>query len=296
MHNPLVSIVVVCFNHEPYIHDCINSLVNQTYANNEIFVFDNGSTDGSIDKLVKLQREHGFELICQDNIGLPKTLNKAVTLTKGKYFCLVSTDDYWTLDKTQISVNFMENSADLIAACGGNILKIDKNGVIFSKQTFLKSHELGFNDVFVEGSRIPALTAMIRRTALVAVGGYSENLIGEDTQMWLKLTYNGYKIAYLNSLLGFYRHHDTNMSHQKDKLCDEWLKIFSDYKNHPLYEKAISRVFFGEFTNALKINKSNAFRYLKYVRIRHISKTRLLNALRYLFMPYGLVKKRTRII
>jgi alpha-1,3-rhamnosyltransferase len=296
MKTPLVSIVAVCYNHKPFISDCILSLVKQSYPNTEIIVYDNGSTDGSALLLEELQVKYKFELIIQENIGLPKTLNKAVERAKGKYISLTSTDDYWPLDKIEIAVDFMENCDPQIAVCGGNAITIDREGIIFRKQTFNKYHELTFNDVFLEGKIIPALTSLIRKEVLTKVGGYDENQKGEDTPMWLKITYHGYRIAYLNKLMGYYRHHDKNITHQRDNIVEEIQMLYRDYLHHPDYEQALSNKFFRTFSRYLKIDKAYSIRFLKYVKIRYLTFKQVFNAVLFFLMPYGLIRRITRVI
>lgn len=82
---PLVSVVISSYNHEPYIEQTIESIVNQTYSNIEIIVFDDGSTDNSPVILDKLSKKYNFYFERQKNIGLSATLNKGLYLSKGKY-------------------------------------------------------------------------------------------------------------------------------------------------------------------------------------------------------------------
>jgi alpha-1,3-rhamnosyltransferase len=293
---PLVSIIAVCYNHKPFINDCINSLIKQSYPNTEIIVYDNGSIDGSTDLLIDLQRLYGFDLIIQENIGLPQTLNKSLKKAIGKYISLISTDDYWPLDKIEITVDFMEHCDPMIAVCGGKAITIDKNGDIFRKQNFLNYHELNFDDVFINGKIIPALTSLIRKSALIEVGGYDEKHKGEDTPMWLKLTYHGYRIAYLNKLLGYYRHHDKNMTHQKENIIEEIKMVYHDYSHLCNYDQAISNCFFRTFSRYAKIDKYYSFKFLRHVNLKHLSFKELVYALLFLLMPYNLIRRITRVI
>ena len=293
---PFVSLIVVCHNHKPFISDCINGVAKQSYPNTEIIVYDNGSTDGSVLLLQELQQQYGFELILQENIGLPKTLNKAISKAKGKYISLISTDDYWPLDKIEVAVAFMEQCDPMIAVCGGNAIKIDNDGVIFRKQTFAGYHELTFDDVFLNGKIIPALTSLIRKDVLVEVGGYDERQKGEDTPMWLKITNHGYRIAYLNKLLGYYRHHDKNITHQRENIVEEIKMIYKDYSHLPTYEKALSNKFFRTFSRYSKIDKSYSFGFLKFVKFKYLTTKEIIYSLIFLLMPYGLIRRITRVI
>ena len=76
--NPLVSVVVSCYNHENYIKESLLSVLNQTYQNIELIVFDDGSIDNSADIIEALSKEYDFFFQRQENIGLTATSNKAI--------------------------------------------------------------------------------------------------------------------------------------------------------------------------------------------------------------------------
>lgn len=107
-NSPLVSVIVVCYNHEKFINECIDSIMHQSYTNIEVLVFDNGSSDNSPSILTKLQEKYKFKLYFQENIGIPRALNKAIKIANGKYISAISTDDFWPLNKIEIGVNFLE--------------------------------------------------------------------------------------------------------------------------------------------------------------------------------------------
>ena len=61
---PLVSVVIPCYNHEQFVQDCIQSVIDQTYQNIELIIIDDGSKDNSVEKikeLMRLQKTIGFE-------------------------------------------------------------------------------------------------------------------------------------------------------------------------------------------------------------------------------------------
>lgn len=292
---PLVSIIVVCYNHEKYINECIYSVMHQSYTNIEVLVFDNGSTDNSPSILKDLQVKYKFKLIFQENIGAPKTLNIAVKMAQGKYISPISTDDFWPLDKIEICVDFMENCNNNIAMCGGTAIRIDENSNIFSKQTFAPYHEIDFHDVFLDGKIIPALTSLIRKDILLEVGLFDTNIRGEDYPMWLKITHKGYKIAYLNKLLGYYRFHSSNMSLCHAERLPVMKYCLEIYKDNERYKDAINNMYIREFNYYAQVDKKLALKFFPYIMFKKINKYFFI-ALLFLIMPYKIVKKITRTI
>ena len=145
---PLVSIIISCYNHQDYITACIESIVRQTYKNIELIVIDDGSSDNSAQILEQLSQKYSFSFAQQQNMGLTKTLNKALAKAKGKYIAPIGSDDILMLDKTEKQVDFLENNSS-IAVVGGSIICIDDQGIIKAKQRINHYHELDFNSTFL---------------------------------------------------------------------------------------------------------------------------------------------------
>ena len=103
--NPLVSVVVPCYNHESYVEKAIISVVNQSYSNIDLIVVDDGSNDKTPDIITKLKREHNFTFLLQENVGVCRTINNAIKKhSKGKYIALLASDDYWDEKKIEKQV------------------------------------------------------------------------------------------------------------------------------------------------------------------------------------------------
>lgn len=90
---PLVSIVIPCYNHENYIEDSIQSIIDQTYPSIELII-DDGSKDQSVEKNSSHATacEYVFDMYfnTRPNKGLCATLNEALALCKGKYVSLIA--------------------------------------------------------------------------------------------------------------------------------------------------------------------------------------------------------------
>ena len=104
-HEPLVSIIVPSYNHEKFIGDAIESLLNQTYKNFEIIVVDDGSDDESLKIIKKFEDKNNFFYSSQTNQGICRTLNRAIKeFSKGEYISLIASDDIWHLSKLEFQV------------------------------------------------------------------------------------------------------------------------------------------------------------------------------------------------
>jgi len=229
---PLVTAVLVCWNHERFVREAVLSAVHQTYRAIELIVFDNGSTDGSRRELLALQQEHGFTLICQDNIGLVRTLNKALSMARGKYFAGLATDDIWLPEKTAREVAFLEANPD-VDLVGGQIECIDAEGRRIYPPLVVRPGDVSFGDLMTYGCFVYGPTVMCRTEMLRAIGGYDESLRIEDYSLALKLTYEGRRVVSLPDVLTQYRRHGNNWT--AGSVDPELAEIGNRYRDTPEY-------------------------------------------------------------
>jgi alpha-1,3-rhamnosyltransferase len=224
---PLVSVIVPCYNHEKYVEQTIESIVNQTYKNIEFIIIDDGSKDNSPNIIKNLSEKYRFYFEVQQNMGLSATLNKMIKMAKGEYIALIASDDICTLEKIEILVKELENLDDEYGVVCGNAQFIDDEGKILVRKKnnhddLIKYYasdrddlnimtEFGTYKSLLKGNYIPVLSTLIKRDALLEVGLYDEDLSLEDWSMWLKLS-KKYKMKYVDKIVAFYRWHDSNIT------------------------------------------------------------------------------------
>lgn len=109
MTQPLISVIVPCYNVEEYLPRCVESVLNQTYRNLEILLVDDGSPDrcgeicdgyAAVDSRVKV--------IHKENGGLSDARNVALDVMKGEYVTFVDSDDYVAADYVEYLYKLME--------------------------------------------------------------------------------------------------------------------------------------------------------------------------------------------
>ena len=105
-NTPKVSILVPIYNNEIYLHECIDSIINQTLKDIEIILLDDGSTDSSpqiCDEYAK--KDSRIKVIHKENTGYGHTMNLGIQLAKGEYIGIVESDDYVELDMFETLYN-----------------------------------------------------------------------------------------------------------------------------------------------------------------------------------------------
>ncbi|MGT2960654.1 glycosyltransferase family 2 protein [Streptococcus caballi] len=96
---PLISVIIPIYNVENYLARCLDSVVNQTYANLEIILVNDGTPDGSVAIAEAYQeKDRRIKLIHQENAGLSEARNTGVAAATGDYIAFLDSDDWLELD------------------------------------------------------------------------------------------------------------------------------------------------------------------------------------------------------
>lgn len=134
---PLVSVGIPVFNGSNYIKQAIESVLKQSYADIELLISDNCSTDNTYE-ICKSYMESDPRIILsrnESNLGAAPNFNKVFHLASGKYFMWLSHDDYIELNFIKECINILELSSSTVL-CQSNLSIIDENN------NFLKAHKL----------------------------------------------------------------------------------------------------------------------------------------------------------
>jgi alpha-1,3-rhamnosyltransferase len=250
--NNRVTVVVPCFNHSDYVARAVVSVLNQSYKNIELVVIDDGSEDDSVNKLKKLQENHVFTLIEQQNSGVCKTLNRAIReVASGKYIALLASDDFWHEDKLKLQMKCLGQHPESEFCFSQAIEFTDENnpsnGRLFPKKC-LSGKVL--NSVFLR-QHVPAGTMLFSRRLYDQLGGFDENLKEEDWDFVIRSAAVTSFCA-VNKPLLYYRSHDTNtmktrkrasIFHQKIKILAKNFDLVSPFR----WYLSVSMHFFHDF-------------------------------------------------
>ena len=257
--NPLVTVVIPSYNHEHFIQDCINSIINQNYQNIELIIIDDGSTDQSVKKIEQLiehcvHRFTRFEFRNRSNKGLCNTLNEALAWAKGDFFSVLASDDMIMPDKVSIQVDYLMKNEKCVAEFGG-MKSIDADGKVIG-QRVKKYKKFDFKNILMHKHRLPAPTQLIRKSIFDKTEGFNANLKIEDWDMWLKLSQFG-TLDYLPQIFSLYRSHDDNTMKKFNLISQERMKIINLYQNSPYYARAWKRIKMMDFSYYIDNNDLN---------------------------------------
>ncbi len=200
-HVPLVSVLVGVYNHERYVEECLESVVNGSYKHLELIISDDCSTDRS-EVVIRRWRERHPEWPVTyvrhlENIGFTKSLNSVIPLCRGEYICLIAADDVMLTDGIGARVRYLAQHPDKLAVFA-DCEVIDEDGTMLFQSGIeglyadvgLKSRllrETSLPSSLVFHWAVPGPVFMCRSETYRIVGPYDERLDVEDWDMYLRL-------------------------------------------------------------------------------------------------------------
>lgn len=183
----LVSIIVPIYNCEPYLHKCIDSLINQTYENLEIILINDGSTDNSL-KIAQAyaNKDKRIHLINQNKSGVSTSRNQGLDVARGEFISFIDADDW--IDTTTVEDNIglmITHNADIITY---NNYVVDKAGttphLINTEEDTLEGYiqklALGLHTTYM-------VTNKIFRSNILQGVKFPNKTIGEDLLFLLEV-------------------------------------------------------------------------------------------------------------
>ena len=193
-----ISIIMGIYNCEETLPDAIGSILSQTYTDWELILCDDGSTDGTFAAAERFALRFPGKILLlknEKNLGLNKTLNKCLEKATGSYIARMDGDDLCSPERFE-KERAVLRANDGIAIVSTAMKVFDENG----EWGIVAHPEKPQKKDFLHGSPFCHAPCMMRREALLSVGGYSEGkrlLRVEDYHLWMKLYaagYTGYNI------------------------------------------------------------------------------------------------------
>ena len=236
-NQPLVSIIMNCFNGETYLHKSIESILFQTYENWEIIFWDNRSEDKSAE-IFKSYNDKRFKYFyAEEHTSLYKARNLAIEKANGELLAFIDTDDLWEKNKLKLQVTLFADPRISLVYSNCWIIKNQlENKKIFNK---VKSPSGFIYEKLLDEYNVGIITVIFRKKI---INNFSKvfderfSVIG-DFDFFLKLSKSHY-FHYVDIPLAYYRIHEKNFSSiYKEKEMDEFNLWANENKNNISFNK-----------------------------------------------------------
>jgi glycosyltransferase involved in cell wall biosynthesis len=233
---PLVSVIMPCYNGEKFIGEAIESVTNQTYQNWELIIINDGSTDNSEKIIYKYLSDSRIRnLHNTQNKGIPIARNMGIRASKGEYIAFLDQDDIWMEEKIEKQLDLFYKENEKLGLIFGEVLNINLEGKEIKgiksqkfnnkKMEILENNNIEIMRTLYLRDFIPFVTVMVNKRIFTKIGLLDENLTGgaDDYEFCLRLL-GKFNIIYMNEILAKKRIHKKNFS-RVDRVLPDEIKI-----------------------------------------------------------------------
>ena len=125
---PTVSVMMAAYNAERYVEEAVVSILGQTFADFELLILDDGSTDGTLGLLERLAASDGrIRVSSRPNAGIVATRNELFRMARGEFVAVLDSDDVAMPRRLELEVDYLRRNPDCLAV-GGDVEVIDPDG------------------------------------------------------------------------------------------------------------------------------------------------------------------------
>lgn len=261
--DPLISVVIPCYNDGRYLPETVERLSQQTYRNFEVIVVNDGSTDPlTLNVLADLEKKN-IRVLHKKNGRMSSARNHGVKHANGTLIAALDADDYF-------HPTFFERALTLLHE-QEEVAVVTSYIQLFGEINKTAKPRGGDENNFLFSNQCPAC-AMVRKSCWDAVGGYDEAMKWgyEDWEFYIRITQQGWKIHVFPEKLLFYRqtkksvHKNDTLTHRAelvsyivDKHKDWYLQKLKElitndellYRNSRISYQIIAELFRNRLTN-----------------------------------------------
>ncbi len=217
----MISVVIPLYNKEDQVTQTLRSVLRQSFAEFEIIVVNDGSTDASVAAVASV-KDARIRLVHQENAGVSAARNRGIAEAKYDLIAFLDADDEWHEDYLKAQYELMQRYPQCsVFACGYEFVRADGThaSAIIRKLPFDGEHGILSNYFEVASCSHPpicSISIMVRKAAIEAIGGFPIGIrSGEDLLTWARLVCR-YEVAYSRRIRAWYHFVPAERNDEKD--------------------------------------------------------------------------------
>ena len=206
---PLISVLMPAYNSELYIAEAIESILNQSYQNIELIIFDDGSSDNTRQVIQSFNDPRIVKILSDQNYGVVRARNDMIDRASGQYIALMDADDI--ADRTRLEKQLRSLEAGECDLCGSAQWVLDEaSGKIKkSKDKFTDADLRSLLSVYCGLCN----SAMMGKAEIFKRFKYDTTILtSEDYYLWVVMAAAGYRFLNLKERLITYRRYPAQTS------------------------------------------------------------------------------------
>ena len=256
---PKISVIMSVFNGSKFLSDAIQSILNQTFKEFEFIIVDDGSTDNSLNIIRSFESaDSRIKVISKLNEGLAKSLNAAISVSKGKFIARMDADDISYENRLEKQYEYMQKNKS-IDLCGCSMDIIDELGNVTSEKIQISNIDDIQRKRYFQ-SPILHITFFGKKSFFVKHNGYREQFkYAQDYDLVLRGINTGAKICNIKDKLVQYRDYQQKIDPikfiQQFRMTELIVKLS---KERELHNKEVS-ILNSEILSTYKVSKFDIF-------------------------------------
>lgn len=230
---PLVSVIMPCYNMASYVSDSIKSVIAQTYPHWELLIVDDASTDTTVNIIESFsQTDSRIKFaIKKQNSGIADTRNQCIQMAQGPVLAFLDADDIWHPEKLEKQLKFMleknvgfsYSTYDWIDEDGNTLNRFINTIGNLDYETYLRNTIIGCSTVMVNKTITGEVVVPKFRTS-------------EDTATWLDILRKGFLAYAIDEPLVSYRIRRKSASSNKIKAASDLWKVYRRHEKLPFFK------------------------------------------------------------
>lgn len=206
---PLVSVVIPTRDRPDLLREALHSVRAQTFTNYEIVLVVNGPNNPQTSATLEAARAAGCIVVRVERAGIGPALNTGVRTARGRWIAFLDDDDLWLPNKLEVQLKVAEAAAAHLVFCDFSMFDAEKS----TPHPKLRpppplSAKEGL--MLVDYGR-GCSHALVRRDAILAIGGFDESISAPDWDLWIRLSWR-YQVVWADEYLSALRQHRRNTS------------------------------------------------------------------------------------
>jgi teichuronic acid biosynthesis glycosyltransferase TuaG len=286
--NPLVSIVVPCYNTEKFIADTIQSVLQQTVQNFELICINDGSNDNT-EKIILAFNDLRIKYLSKKNTGVSDTRNIGFEMSRGTFILYLDADDMLSPDFLKKRINYLTEYPD-IGFCCSEVIKIDESGIKIPEKKGVGAHADILREVLSYNLKIitcPSNYLFRKKTLSDHSIKFDTDLSSSADRFFLIELSNVAKCGLVEDSLLLYRMHSSSMSH---KLT---LNLLND--NSSFIKKVLTIDFIPKKLKKEFCFKTNYILAGGYYKLRRYSPFFRYSIKSFFYNPLGFIKQVSKL-
>lgn len=239
--NPIISVIMPAYNHEKYVGEAIESVLNQSFEDFEFIIINDGSTDGT-DRVIRIYNDPRIRYYTQENMDAYNALNRGLSLAKGRYISIINSDDVYHKERLSFlyntikSFNYKFIITDINPIDDHSNLLLDKDHwfhIYFERLKAIYNKTGSLETTLLSGNiSVSTSNFFFKRDLVSDIGYFRPYRYAHDYDYVLRVLqkFKDQFIFYPDKKYLFYRIHQANtIKESHDKVFKETLSVLIDY-------------------------------------------------------------------